>query len=189
MKKIILTLLSFNLYAAPSADEVFRFENTDCEKNQSCDLLNFELKVYHQKDEYPNFQGRMAKRSSTVAEGRFETSSGQNVRNYAIVQYIEGCLYSSSMLDDGEIIINTNSHKREFYGKLINFNHPTQVIDSIDSDPIYASFKEDRHGSYRVTDDYSKSSLFDDSRHFKFLYNKPEIETPILIFSDLPTLW
>lgn len=120
------------------------FQNIDCESTDSCDLKEFKISTYDFEVVFPS--------GSSFGTGAFFTYKTEKVnqlQNYAIVQKIRGCQYTSELEDDGTINKKVDV-KREFYDQLVNFSHPTWVIDSVDTDPVYNSGPQDnRHAFYR----------------------------------------
>ena len=185
-KKLYILPLLFT--AAISSATTHEFKNIDCKKTNSCDLKSFKLKVTNDQDSRQTPYG-VRKNISTYMEGSFEVDSIESMRKYAVVQYIKGCVYQKLSHDDGPAQIRLDGRVRDFFGKKIPFVHKELVIDSFDDDPIYASYSEghDRHGLYKIKQDESKSVLFDDSKYYDYLVEKPQIKKPIMHFSDMPT--
>lgn len=110
-----------------------RFINRDCEKNNSCGLLQFTVisesyKVYTEGQ--PNLGIR--------AYIEYETDKVESLPEYAIVQFLRGCQFKSVKNKDGTVKkYNTSSIKS--FDEYHTFHFPTWTIDSVDKDPIYLS--------------------------------------------------
>ncbi len=183
-----LYILPLLFTAAISNANTHEFRNSDCKKTNSCDLKSFKLKITGDQSSRNTSYG-VRKNIQTYMEGSFEVDSIESMRKYAIVQYIKGCVYQKNSLDDEEATVRFDGRSRDFFGKKIPFLHKELVIDSFDDDPIYASYSEghDRHGLYKIKKDESKSVLFDDSKYYDYLFDRPEIKKTIMHFSDMPT--
>lgn len=185
----LLVILSFSVF---SKDIVLvqqdQFVNTDCYSNDSCDLLEFNLKVSYGSGIYDDGNGVNFYKNSYM-EGSFKVSNISLIRKFAVVQYINGCVFQSLGIQGETAIIRTDIRSRDFFGQKIPFIHKNWVIDSFDEDPIYSSyFKiQDRHALYKIKKDETKSVIFDDSKYFDRLMDNPLILRPIIHFSDMPT--
>ncbi|MGI4993543.1 hypothetical protein ACRXCV_12975 [Halobacteriovorax sp. GFR7] len=150
MKKslaILLILQSFNISAGVRRDIVFehKINNSDCKKNDSCTLKNFHLQV----TDYIVSRGK-EKSYGTKAIISYQTDQVKHLEDYAVVQFIRGCVYNE-MIDKNGKITKYSGTSRQFFGSVEKFNHPNWVIDSIDKDPIYNSsaVTSSRHDYYR----------------------------------------
>lgn len=184
MNNKILTLIVFSTLSATSFAGVTRdkiketvFKNTNCAATDSCDLLEFKVQSYDYHVSFPD---------KTISHGTsafmsYTTNKVNNLENYAIVQQIKGCMFTSSQNYDGEIIKSSN-YARELFGKIVNYKHMDWTIDSIDEDPMYNnSIPELRHGSYRwntVKNSYEKET--------QKSYAQERPTSPTLYVSDLP---
>lgn len=195
MRKLSLSDLSFvlltSIIASSAANAQYvsevldrkthTYSNENCEQTNSCDLKTFEIKVYKMRSKHGSdpFDYRVA------MEGYYETDTVDNIENYAIVQYIKGSVVETGTGDEEF----TRFPFRTYFGeRWYKFNHPDWQIDSIDTDPIYASFIHDgvvyRHGAYQINPAQG-SLIFDDIPVVFYFNEKPTI--PRLYFSDLPS--
>ena len=74
----------------------------------------------------------------------YEVGKPSQIENYAIVQWIRGCMFSSEYTDghvDKDLSIT-----RKHFGKTIVFQHKDWQIDSDSTDPIYSS--DPTHGRF-----------------------------------------
>lgn len=110
-----------------------RFVNRDCGKTDSCDLLQFTVVsenylVY--TDGGPNYGTRM------YAE--YETDKVDNLPLYVIVQFIQGCSFTSYVNEKGVVgkrMLRVVTSFDDYY----EYRFPLWTIDSIDKDPVYFS--------------------------------------------------
>ena len=73
----------------------------------------------------------------TTMHAEYSTTNIRALEDYAVVQYIKGCQFMSS-IEQGKTVKRW-SIARKFFGNYINFIHPQWTIDSIDQDPVYFS--------------------------------------------------
>ncbi len=182
MEKLMILLFMImvtpHLYAGveriPVSDETFN--NNDCEKNQSCDLLSFRLEVHDSIVTFPNKEQSFL----TTANMSYQTKDVASLERFGIVQFIQGCQFTSD--SNGGTFLEFN---REYFNKKVTYKHPNLVIDSVDADPLYNSDLSDgtrpRHALYRWNDDPKSFEL--QGEHF-FFEEKPSI--PQLYVSDRP---
>ena len=185
VNKKIFTFATFALLSASSfGQSVIRdkatdvvFKNTNCAETDSCDLKELKVSSYNFHVIFPD---------KTVSHGTsaflsYTTDDIDNLENYAIVQQIKGCQFTSLKNYDGEII-KTAGYSRELFGQIVQYKHTDWTIDSIDVDPMYNnSIPELRHGSYRwntVKNSYSKDT--------EKVYAKERPTSATLYVSDLP---
>lgn len=109
----------------------------------------------------------------------FKTDKVENLKKYGVVQLIKGCHFESKV--ENGVVVKRFSRAREFFGEIIKYKHPEWVIDSIDLDPVYASYNDHRHWSYRWNEVFD-SIAQESSRLFRD--SKPT--HPILYVSDYP---
>ncbi len=129
------------VYKTVQSDQLF--SNTACTLTDSCDLKSFRLYVEDATITSLSFGTNYA----TSAFMSYQTAAPEQLENYAVVQFIRGCQFDSE--DSGKISL---SYSREFFGQMVNYKHPTWVIDSVDLDPMYNSDvrpNTNRHGLYR----------------------------------------
>lgn len=130
-------------------------------------------KVIFSEDESPSF--------GTTMYAEYTTKEVDQLDQYAVVQYIKGCIFDSKVLADGTLQ-KTNFVSRQFFGDVVRFMHKDWVIDSFDVDPIYNSTKKHRHGAYRwneVQGSYAKAT--------EQWYVNQEPDNPTLYVKDMPS--
>ncbi len=119
---IALALTSTIVSAAPS---VKSWTNPECATG-SCEVKG--MKIFTNKTNANRLAG-------TTMVGEIETADKASLKKYALVQYIEGCVFETNK--EGAIKMGT----REFWGrKSAPFKHVGMQLDSAsDRDPIYWS--------------------------------------------------
>lgn len=146
------------------------FTNTSCSKNTSCSLQEFKLQTVDYRVDFT--QGGTS--FGTDAHISYKTRKVSDLEDYAVVQFIRGCKFSSMRTADNKI--NKFIMARDYFGKMSAFKHPQWSIDSIDTDPMYNNGPEKkRHAYYR----WKKGA--DQVYYFQ---EKPS--TPELYTTDLP---
>lgn len=146
------------------------FINNRCKKTKTCSLKRISLEIREQASDDGTNEG-------TSIIGSYETQKVEQLDEYAFVQFIRGCVFSSTNHHDQDSPGPT-SRFRTFWGDpLFNLYHPEWVIDSEDTDPMYQSHSSPRHGRYLVTPDL-KAPLY-------FAQNRPSV--PILYIVDEPS--
>ncbi len=166
------------------------YHNTNCTDTNSCSLKSFGLKVSISESKGTNFQKRPYMTINSHMEGFYKTSDIETMTDYAVVQYIKGCRYRKSRFNNEAFFLNFKSTFREFFGKQqFNLRHEKLVIDSVDTDPVYASYSKwrERHAFYQIKKNEKYSVIYDDSKYYNYFYEKPEIKRPIMHFSDMPS--
>ena len=130
---------------------------------------------------FNNYQVKFSNTSSsygTKLYAEYKTKSISQLEDYVVVQYIKGCLFDSK-LENGEIV-KSSKYMTASFGELIPFKYKKWTIDTIDTDPVYASTSTDRHGRYR----WNKSSNYN---HKTEKYIRDEYPTkPSLYIRDIP---
>jgi hypothetical protein len=127
MKKLIMIGLILSSQVSFAAPTVKSWINPECATG-NCEVKAMRLYV----DKWNSTKDQMAGNSMAV---EIETSSMSHVKKYAVVQYIQGCLFQTSNLGDIRMA------SREFFGKQGQpFKHVGWELDSAsDKDPIYWS--------------------------------------------------
>ncbi len=149
-----------------------------CARNGSCDLQGAELTVTEHRFSYPGSEDNPTFRTSM--ELRYQTRTVEDLRKFAVVQFIRGCHYATERMPDGTISKHIG-RQREFFGAREPFRHRDWVVDSVDVDPMFnnmtpgdqAQHGPDRHGLYRV-----------DGGGFAY---QTQPTTPFLAVRDLPS--
>lgn len=182
----IITSLTLSGTLLAKEQKTYKFENTKCEQTDSCDLKGFEITITRLANEVYD-ENRIS--SHSTMEGFYETTDTCVVEKYAIVQFIKGGLFNSSAYDINHLETGYNTGRQFFGESIFPFIHPEWVVDSVDADPIYASYRDqnDRHGLYRIKKDESRSILFDDSSYYTYYFYRPKLPIARMHFSDMPT--
>lgn len=137
-RTLVLSLLLPVAHAGVIKHAVQTFKGSD-------ELREFSLIVDVKK---VAFRGDPNASYSTDAKFVLRTRSVQSLPDYALVQYIRGCQYSSR--PDGSKLLNIS---RDYHGGTTIFKHPIWMIDTDSSDPLYTSWKNDRFGLWRWNQD------------------------------------
>lgn len=181
MRVICLILLSFLLLEVSYAQEMdYELSSKMSKSFSNGTLKKFELEVF---DSTFTMEDYISKSTSIVSS--FETKNVEDLKDYAIVQYIKGCVFDESTDSTGNVVRVYQS--REFFNQqAVTFKHPEWVIDSVDTDPIYSSLQKrnSRLGGYFWTEEEG-NVLFDDVKEFYYFNQLPTI--PKLSIRDLPT--
>lgn len=152
------------------------FKNNECQ-TANCDLQEFKLHTYNYKVTFADGTS-----FGTGAYMSYKTNDVSTLEDYAVVQFIKGCVFDSRVLPSGEIQKEL-AVSREFFGKVVRFKHPEWVIDSLDVDPMYNNGPAGhRHGTYRwniVANSYDKKT------EIKYYNQRPT--DPSLYVSDFPS--
>lgn len=150
------------------------FKNTECELTSTCDLKEFTLATYDYK---VMIEGSYS--YGTSATMSYKTDEVDNLEKYAVVQYIRGCVFDSSLVD-GKIVKGSHTVRKSF-DQVIPFFHKTWEIDSLDKDPVYNSIPEGRHQAYRWN---RKQGSTDKKTQVYVLNERPA--HPELYVTDIP---
>jgi hypothetical protein len=135
---IILLFMTQAVYAGTTTGR-FNFQQTEIPQDPAlaCQLKRVTLFNSHQVDGNDDFTSM-----ATV----LDTTSPDCLRNYAVVQWIRGCVYEQ-MLN-----IHTNKLSTPLFldyqsrGQSIDFNLPTWRVDSLNADPFIAAKDPDAGG-------------------------------------------
>lgn len=143
------------------------------EKEASSPLKSFRLEVLKKKvvlkfdPNNPSFQ--------TDVKMIVETQEISSVEDFAIVQFIKGCIYKSKSIN-GELRKEISSY-RKHQGEFKPFIHKEFEVDADGADPVYTDLDGDRFGLYRVGSlDPGKSSW----------YRQASLRKPLVYATDLP---
>jgi hypothetical protein len=167
-------------------NETFIFENTKCEQGDTCHLKEFRLFV---KKSRMWIEAGWHYGSNIIAS--YRTDSVDNLEKYSFVQFIRGCVFDTYIAEDGKINIMFGHSKPQFSdfdegGQPVNFQKfcfPSWVIDSIDKDPVYASFP----GLGRFYARRWNTVLGSYSRKTEKYYGEEKPKHPALYVRDTPT--
>jgi len=154
------------------ADGVFEFLNTDCERTNSCDLIKVEYEV-----SATTFQIDGIWEYGNSVTALYETALVEDLTNYAFVQFYRGCVYEEGV----PASVPGYNYVRDLFGEVVPFKTERWVIDSIDRDPVYNSFPDNRHALYLWNQD--KESFDEDTRE---LYGNSKPPQPALYIIDYP---
>ena len=127
------------------------FENSDCKKNNTCDLKWFSLL----REDFAIVRNSLL-HYATRSFLEYETASVESLTNYGVVKFIRGCIFDS-YVENGQTLKVRRTGKVQFGSGFRFFHFPNWVIDSYDKDPMYPSFtaeeeedvKKNRHYFYR----------------------------------------
>ena len=163
MKKTIPLLLSvfISLTFATEQESVYNTLSEDVMTStveSDPAIKSFEVTVRKVEAFFSFMDGRPS--YSTGMRAKIEVFDPQKLGDYAIVQYIRGCHYYTSLSDSGVVDYHLGT-SREFFGKSVTFKHPEWVVDTSIKDPVYWSGSpafNGRHygrvGLYRLDDTF-----------------------------------
>ena len=179
MKNLIPALIIFSA-SAVAAPSVKTWTNPDC-ANMSCEVKAMRLYV----DKFNDPVDKMAGASMAV---EIETSKPEQLKKYAVVQYIKGCLFETSVLGDHRIAY------REYFGKKMQpFKHTDWELDSgTDADPIYWSNPDAGYDELRGFEIPRNSYYVNDNPAVTEKYGSwagklSNLKTSKIFASDMPT--
>lgn len=116
---------------------------------------------------------------STDARFVYRTNRVDEIKDYGIVQWIRGCQYSSTF--DGKDVHKNINIARHYFSSMIDFKHAKWEIDSDNNDPVYANWKDNRHGLLRWNN--NPASLDPGTATYVFNAEPPH---PKVFATDLP---
>jgi hypothetical protein len=119
------------------------FLNPNCALSDTCSLREFSLIVETKRTRLSS--GVIA--YATDARYVVKTRSVSELEDYALVQYIKGCQYSTKV--EGGVLRKSLDVSRHYFDGMIVFKHPEWSIDSDTSDPVYTAWQGNRFGLYR----------------------------------------
>lgn len=105
-----------------------------------CALKRFDIATFDNQFFKPAQHNR-----HTMLAASWETTDDECVEDYGVVQYIKGCIYNSSYDPKTKEVEKHFGYVRESRGESILFQHKTWEVDSIDADPLYASYYDDTY--------------------------------------------
>jgi hypothetical protein len=178
---VLATLcLCFKSYAGRVERYDYQVQKFTPKTNQG-DLVEFKVTTNKYKVFFTDDPDEDSPSHGSTMYAEYTTKEIDQLQDYAVVQYIKGCVFDSEKQADGSIK-KTNHISREFFGDVVPFMHKKLVIDSVDVDPIYNSMENHRHGAYRwneVQGSYAKAT-----EHY-FLNQEPD--NPTLYVRDMPS--
>lgn len=189
MKLLVTLLVMFVLFFAPvwglaynGEFKILRerksiFLNEKCQSAENCDLVSVEYLVQDYKIGIGNDYS-----FGTRLFVRYRTKSIADLENYAIVQFLKGCVFETS-LKNGEVTVHRGITV-EHFGEFKEFKFKDWAIDSIDSDPVYYSSNGlPRHYYYK----WSKTGKFPtDWQHDEMFFGRQSPPQPELYVSERP---
>ncbi len=155
-------------------------KNTDCKKNDTCDLKEFSLITQDYSVDL-TAQG-LALSYGTRMYASYRTDKIEKLGKYGIGQFIRGCMFDSRM-ENGELKKSVR-YSREYYGKTMLYHHPEKAIDGIVRDPLdwgWESVPNQRHAYYQWN---PKPELYDVKGSKYVIEADPTL--PTLFVSDRP---
>jgi hypothetical protein len=174
MKKIIISALCLTSFSSISGEIRNLGKKVQKENFKTGELKEF--KLTHNNYRATFSPGDHSFGTKMIAE--YKTKNISSLEDYAVVQYIKGCIFESSSKDG---VINKWSRKvTQSFGEMIPFRYEEWTIDSVDSDPIYASTANDRHGRYR----WNTNSNYNYKTEYIYRDQVPTI--PKLYIRDIP---
>lgn len=120
------------------AESTQTFLNPGCRTNDSCDLKRFTLTTLAHEVWFSDDPKNPTHANGVIME--YETDSVDAIEKYAIVQFVKGCVFSTTK-NHGKIDKQINYAVSSF-GESIPLCFPRWVIDSQDADPVYNSDPE-----------------------------------------------
>ena len=118
------------------------FENSQCEVTESCSLKRAQYLTEDYKvgtDTGYSYGTRLF--------AWYETDSLETLEDYAFVQFIKGCMYSTKIIDG--IVVTRYDVSRPYFDDSIVFKHLQWMIDTIDMNPIFHSSYPTQRFSYK----------------------------------------
>lgn len=109
------------------------------------ELAEFEVRAESHKAVYSFSKEGESPDFYTVMVAKIRTHKPEDLKKFAVVQYIRGCAFHSKRGADGKIE-NYSNIVRQFFGKYATFRHKTWEIDSTEKDPVYWSNNEEKYG-------------------------------------------
>ncbi len=133
--------------AAPPQEAViphFQQKEFPAPSDGACGLKRFTLLDYELRSGAAGDRTRLTEMGAAV-----ETTSPDCARDYAVVQFIRGCVYHTRYsLETGAQTEKVFDVARRLRGPRVVFNHPGYEVDQMDLDPLYVADtqEEDRLG-------------------------------------------
>lgn len=159
------------------------FVNSNCEADQTCDLLSFSLHQYEYK---VDFAGGTEQSYGTTVNFEYTTKSPGSLEDFALVNFIRGCQFDSTSRNGR--VARAYAVKVESFGRMVPYRFPDWSIDSFDANPMYNNWPEEEvaagaslHGSYRWN---KVPGSFDEKTEVYFVQERPR--TGRLYVSDRP---
>jgi len=187
---MIALLLSFAIAGTASAQtpgsikEVSRRTVTmpkqkNCQATDTCDLKSAKLIDRKIKVLLPDEPAQYANYMSDI---RFvlEFSKPSAIERYGLVQYIQGCMFGSTLKSDGNIEYSfTHAHKN--FGDYKPIKYKTPIVDSDQADPLLTAF--DGYGRFDLYR-WNKDSADLDAENATWYFDAPPPHGTVF-FADL----
>ena len=147
MKNVFILILSFSSVSQAASvvlkRNVLTFKNdmSTCDKNDSCSLKEFTLIDEKKK---VTLNGSIGNSYSTDVRYVVKTKNVADLRDYALVQFIRGCQYTTDAKG-----VKSFGISRHYFDSVVKFQHADWSIDSDNHDPVYTSWKGNRFALYR----------------------------------------
>lgn len=156
---------------------------SECEKTDTCDLKKIEFREY-----FYRFPKETPDESDTFGRelyAAYQTDHIENLPRYGFVQFIRGCVFTSSMTPSG--IEGFQVDARRYLGKLADFRHKDWVADTLDIDPFYSSERgyKNRHHFFRW--DKVRGSFRPDVQNVHSYYGEDHPPYPEMYVIDVPS--
>jgi len=155
------------------------FLNPDCRATDTCDLKRFTLTTSVYEVWFSDDPNHPTYGNGVIME--YETNSVKALEQYAIVQFMKGCVFHTSKNGKGQINRNIWDTVKSF-GEYVPFCFPKWVIDSQDTDPTYNSDPE--YGRIHLAR-WNKPGSYD-NRTQKF-YGSEKPKFPVVYMTDHPS--
>ena len=195
-------LLGWSAFGAETTTlHSYRFQQKifDLDASLSCQIKRFTLLNTHQ--EMKDLVGPSTDHFTSMA-ALIDTTGPECIRNYGVVQYIQGCVSNQEYNKlNGKLSAKHFGTIRTSREKDIYFAHPNLEVDSLNNDPLYASKSSqddgERQGWYYVSktplklkntraDVLSDDYLFQRPSSRIFLEHAKDSHTQIYV-ADLPS--
>jgi hypothetical protein len=163
-------------------EKKFSVNPTSCREQESCALKRFDLRVQRIRFRFKNEPETLATYMTDVRM-IYETKSIADLKAFAIVQQIRGCVFDSYW--NGREVEKTLTVSRNHMGQDATFQHRHWQIDNDLPVPIYTSVELangtiSTHGLLRWND--NPKSLEANNAHFL----NSKITHPVVFATDLP---
>ena len=116
----------------------------------------------------------------SVTRAVLRTDTVAHIEDYAIVQYIRGCIFESTW--DGKKVTNWMNISRDHFGQIVPFKHPVFTIDTDNPDPTYSSYPG--YGRFALLRWNTNPASFEGDTATYYANAKPP--HPIVFTSDIP---
>ena len=154
------------------------FLNPNCRATGTCDLRRFTLTTFVHEVWFSDDPINPTYANGVIME--YETDSVDAIENYAIVQFIKGCVFNSAKNSEGKIKRNVGYTVPNF-GEDIPYCFPKWVIDSQDTDPAYNSDPE--YGRFYLLR-WNRPGSYDNRTQKYYGAEKPKV--PVVYMTDYP---